>query len=256
MEKDRWQISSTIDVPDLRLSPSPGFWEVLVGRRTIRTCEPMGLKDVLSIIQFTMKSVQRGVGENRGRLRKTSISAGAMHPLEVLVVGGPEVSDPIVYCDATNNFGTVPLRSITKAKNELGTLADFLPQARGHLLLFVANQRHIEQAYSESRTLIWRDAGAVMQTLSLTAAALNRAFVPLGSSGGALLDAIVTPAPRLCRCRDCTHWQSSSSRCLLSVAPSEVGPIRRIKSHIRASTRLAGSSIARQNSRNRSSSLK
>ena len=148
---------------------------------------------MLSLIQFAMNSRQVGEGDNLGHLRKISLSAGAMHPVEVLVVAGPGVSEPILYCDSHNAFGTVKFRSPDLAKIELQALADIVPQADGHFLLFVANQRHVSQAYKQPRSLLWRDAGALLQTFSLLATALDCAFVPLGSTGSAVLDALITP---------------------------------------------------------------
>ena len=100
--KDRWTVTSTIDVPILELDQSLRFADVLLSRRTRRVCEPMDLHDVLSLIQFLVDSRQVGSGQNLGRLRKISISAGAIHPVEVLVVAGPGVSEPILYCDSHN----------------------------------------------------------------------------------------------------------------------------------------------------------
>lgn len=191
--KDRWTVTSTIDVPPLELDQTLRFVNVLLSRRTRRACEPMDLHDVLSLIQFAVNSRQIGEGDNLGRLRKIPISAGAMHPVEVLVVAGPGVSEPILYCDSYNTFGTVQFHSPELAKIELQALAEIVPQAAGHFLLFVANLRHIAQAYEQPRSLLWRDAGALLQTLSLIATALDCAFVPFGSTGSSLLDALIAP---------------------------------------------------------------
>jgi hypothetical protein len=191
--KDLWAITSTIDVPTLELDQSLRFADVLLSRRTRRVCKPMDLHDVLSLIQFLLDSRQVGAGQNLGRLRKISISAGAIHPVEVVVVAGPGVSEPILYCDSHNTFGTVQFRSPELAKIELQALSEIVPQAVGHSLLFVANQRHVAQAYKQPLSLLWRDAGALLQTFSLLAAALDCAFVPLGSTGSAVLDALIAP---------------------------------------------------------------
>lgn len=191
--KERWAVTSTINVPALELDQSLCFADVLLSRRTRRVCEPMKLRDALSLIQFVMYSRQIGEGDNLGRLRKISLSAGALHPVEVLVVAGPEVCEPILYCDTHNAFGTVQFHSPVVANTALQSLSEIVPQAVGHCLLFVANQRHVAQAYEQPRSLLWRDAGALLQTFSLLATALDCAFVPLGSTGSAILDALIAP---------------------------------------------------------------
>lgn len=191
--KDRWSITSTIRAQPLYLNQSLGFAEVVSGRRTIRTCSPMELGDVLAVVRYAMHSQQVGEGENLGRLRKASMSAGALHPIEVLIVAGPGVTEPILYCDGGDIFGTVQFLAPEIATTELGNLAAIVPQASGHFLLFVANVRHTGQAYENPLSLLWRDAGTVLQTFSLLAAATDCSFVPLGSTGGALLETLDTP---------------------------------------------------------------
>jgi hypothetical protein len=191
--KDRWAISSTIDVPRLKIDQSHKFVDIILNRRTKRECEPIDLHEVLSLIQFALSSRQIGTGVQNGRIRKVPISAGALHPVEVLVVSGPMVSEPILYCDSDDTFGTVPFHSPELAKIELQALLEIVPQAVGHCLLLVANQRHVKQAYEQSSSLLWRDAGALLQTISLLATAMNCAFIPLGSTGSAVLNMMNTP---------------------------------------------------------------
>lgn len=191
--KDRWPVSSLFSASSLRLDDRLIFSEEITRRRTVRVCEPLDLDAVLSLLQFALKVRENGEGENMGRLRKLSISAGAMHPLEALVVSGPEVVDPIIYNDLDDVFGTVQYTEPEFAAMEVAKLFAIAPRANGHLLLLVANLRHIAQAYKEYQSLVWRDAGALLQTLSLLATAKNHAFVPLGPSGNALLGALAKP---------------------------------------------------------------
>lgn len=190
--KDEWPVTSIINVTPFQLDHSAKFSDVILGRRTNRECVPMDLRDTLSFVQMAMRPCQTGAGRNSGRLRKFSVSAGALHPLEVLVVSGPDVSEPIIYLDAQNSFGTVPVHSAKLFEKELDDLFKIVPRS-GHHLLFVANQRHVAQAYDRPVSLLWRDAGAVLQTFSLLAAANNYSFIPLGATGAAILNALIAP---------------------------------------------------------------
>lgn len=190
--KDEWPVTSIIDVAPAQLDSSAKFSDVILGRRTNRECVPMDLRDMLAFVQMAMRPHQAGTGQNSGRLRKFSVSAGALHPIEVLVVSGPNVSEPIIYLDARNSFGTVPVRSAGLFESELDDLSKILPRS-GHHLLFIANQRHVSQAYERPVSLLWRDAGAVLQTFSLLAAASDCSFIPLGVTGTAILDALGAP---------------------------------------------------------------
>lgn len=190
--KDGWPVTSIITVAPAQLDNSVKFLDVISGRRTTRKCVPMDLRDTLSFVQMAMRPCQTGTGPNSGRLRKFSVSAGALHPIEVLVVAGPDVSEPIIYLDACNSFGTVPFRSAELFEKELDDLLKIVP-ASGHHLLFVANQRHVAQAYERPISLLWRDAGAVLQTFSILAAASDCSFIPLGTTGAAILDSLSAP---------------------------------------------------------------
>lgn len=191
--KDRWAITSSFSIPPLQLKEAPALLETLARRRTRRECEPLALNDVLSLLQFAMQTREFGEGENAGRLRKMTVSAGALHPIEVLVVSGPETSEPIIYSDAHDAFGTVQFSSPDSALGQIEQLMAIAPKANGHLLLLVANLRHVSEAYEQPLSLLWRDGGAVLQTLSLLSAALGYAFVPLGPTGSSLLETITKP---------------------------------------------------------------
>ncbi len=191
--KDGWAITSSFSVPLLQPEETPTLFDTLVHRRTRRECEPLALNDVLSLLQFAMQTREFGEGDNAGRLRKVSVSAGALHSIEVLVVSGPEVSEPIIYSDKYDTFGTVQFRSPDCAIDQIDQLMAIAPQAKGHLILLVANLRHVSQAYEQPISLLWRDSGAVLQTFSLLSTALGYAFVPLGPTGGSLLETVTKP---------------------------------------------------------------
>lgn len=191
--KDGWAITSSFSVPLLQPEETPTLFDTLTHRRTRRESEPLALNDVLSLLQFAMQTREFGEGDNAGRLRKVTVSAGALHPIEVLVVSGPDVSEPIIYSDEYDTFGTVQFRSPDCAINQIDQLMAIAPQAKGHLILLVANLRHVSQAYEEPISLLWRDGGAVLQTFSLISAALGYAFVPLGPTGRSLLEAVTKP---------------------------------------------------------------
>ncbi len=169
------------------------FFDVLLNRRTIRSCAPAKLEEILSLVRFVMLTRHFGEGKNLGRMRKVAISAGALHPVEVMVVAGPELTEPIVYLDSHDAFGTMTFRSQRQAQANVHKVMEMVPEAHGHTLLFVANQRHIAQAYENPESLIWRDAGAVMQTFAFVASARGLSFVPLGITGRSVLQNL--PAP-------------------------------------------------------------
>jgi hypothetical protein len=191
--KDQWATTSVIAVPDLGLDLQTPFSEVVFQRRTIRSMMSLELEDVLGLIRLVMKPMQIGKGGNFGRTRKVTVSAGALHPIEALVVSGLSVVEPIIYNDAFDAFCTVSFCGMEDASTEIAAINSLIPGASGHLILFVANKRHVDQAYNDVASLLWRDAGAVLQTFALVASSFGYGFVPLGVSGSAVLSGLEAP---------------------------------------------------------------
>ena len=192
-QKDPWPLTSTLQLPAPLRPVSKRFDAVLAERRTRRPLSALNLNDTLSIVRTIALPQQLGVGENEGRARKAMISAGALHPIEILIVAGPEVQEPIIYNDSADLFGTVAISEEASFHNEVKKLESFLPDSEGHILLFVGNSAHVEQRYNNFSSLLWRDGGAILQTFAVYACAHDFGFVPLGSTGNELLNCVVAP---------------------------------------------------------------
>ncbi|NGX94306.1 MAG: hypothetical protein G4V63_03415 [Candidatus Afipia apatlaquensis] len=191
--KERWRLSSTMsELPEL-VATSKSFSEVAAERRTVRRLSELELDSTMAIIRMIALSREIGVGSNKGRHRKLTISAGALHPVEVLIVSGPAIVEPIIYSDTDDIFGTVTISQLPRFNAEIEGLRTFLPNSSGHFLMFVGNARHVERSYNDPLSLLWRDAGAMMQMFALYASAYGFAFVPLGSTGSGILESIDSP---------------------------------------------------------------
>jgi hypothetical protein len=174
--------------------PAKSFRDVALSRRTMRVAGPMALSDLMTLVRFVAARREIGIAENSGRSRKITVSAGALHPIDVLIVAGPGVSEPIVYSDADDLFGSVPLINDHDFSSEIEKLENMLPHAKGHLLLFTGDLDMVDRAYENPASLLWRDAGAVLQSLAFAATALDLAFVPLGSLGTGVLRNLRCPS--------------------------------------------------------------
>jgi hypothetical protein len=73
------------------------------------------------------------------------------------------------------------------------TCAALLPEAQGTALVLIGHPSHAGAAQEDPRSRAWRDAGALLQTLLLTATAYGLAFCPLGLPGQEVLQAIGMP---------------------------------------------------------------
>lgn len=121
------------------------------------------------------------------------ISAGALHPIDVLIACGPDVDEPILYSDRHRKFFTVPVLKPAGFRNAVDEASKILPHASGHLILFAGDRRRVSNSYKSPETLLWRDGGAAAQACSMAAFATDYGYCPMGYTGSAILSAIGPP---------------------------------------------------------------
>ena len=83
---------------------------------------------------------------------------------------------------------------VPKVLNNLCELAhaagEIVPHARGTAVVLLADAARVAAAYDNPQSLLWRDAGALLQTLFLAATAFRLAFCPLGILGHEVVQAL------------------------------------------------------------------
>lgn len=70
---------------------------------------------------------------------------------------------------------------------------ELLPEASGYGLVLVGDEGKVAAVYEHPSSLLWRDAGAVLQTIALVCTAYGLAFCPLGIEGQDAVDAVALP---------------------------------------------------------------
>ena len=169
------------------------FDEVMELRRSPSVIGEVSLECTLGFVRHVFRTREVGQCEKIGLARKPSISAGALHPIDVLVVAGPEVQEPILLSDRNSTYFTLPVKCPDTLANAVADCREILPTARGHLLLFTGDRRRVAKKYRPADSLLWRDAGAALQTCAMAAFAYGFAFCPLGDTGRAILDQLNPP---------------------------------------------------------------
>ncbi|WP_326893474.1 hypothetical protein U8P73_31155 (plasmid) [Rhizobium beringeri] len=165
------------------------FGAVLRSRRTTRRLEKATLPQVAAVVREALKADFIGTGSHEGRKRKRVISAGALHPVKCVLIDPDEGA--IYYDDENDVFVAVQPRNQGLLGTYLAKCEDVLPTARGHVIGLIADVRDLSSVYTDHQSLLWRDAGAVLQTLALTSEASSLGFCPLGILGQELADALL-----------------------------------------------------------------
>lgn len=169
------------------------FDEVLELRRSQTSIREVSLESTLEFVRHVFYVREVGQGKNFGLARKPSISAGALHPIDVLVVAGSGVHEPILFSDRDCRYLTLSVKCHNSFKSAVADCREILPTARGHLLLLTGDIRRVSEKYQPAESLLWRDAGAALQACAMAAFAYGFAFCPLGDTGRAILDQLDPP---------------------------------------------------------------
>lgn len=154
---------------------------IMRSRRSQRTMSAASVQAVAEVVRFVLRTDFIGTGRSHGRKLKAVVSAGALHPVKCIIVDQTGAS--IAYDDAIDTFFSVGIRDADSMISFLDNCRNVLPTARGHWLAFLADNSDLSALYSDFPSLLWRDAGAVVQMMALAAEAHELAFCPLGILG-------------------------------------------------------------------------
>jgi len=187
-----WPVRSWRRCPAVVPPPDGSMIGLMESRRSGRTIGPAPLREVLNAIAFCTRP--RFVLENDPyhRTRRLSPSAGAVHAVDVLIVDQCR-SVPRIwrYDPLSHSLETLRIAESSAVQRFSILTQELLPDSRPTALVFVGDVHRIEGLYDHAHSLLWRDAGALLQTLALVAAAYRLAFCPLGILGGEVVDALM-----------------------------------------------------------------
>ncbi|THK35610.1 hypothetical protein EHS39_23545 [Ensifer sp. MPMI2T] len=148
------------------------------------------IEAVAQVVRKTLLADFAGVGSNHGRKLKAVVSAGALHPIQSVIVSG--ACDPVIYDDDSDQFFSVQVRDDVRLQAFVENCRTVLPDAGGCWVALIADCRDLSSLYTDHQSLLWRDAGAVIQMMALVAEAHGLAFCPLGILGTEIVEALLT----------------------------------------------------------------
>ena len=174
------------------------FSEVLRFRRSTRELISAPLRDVCSVFSAAASCLYTSSGsDGLHRSRRPSISAGALHPIEIMFLRSRRSARIFHFDSFTSTISVVGTSAPQKLQELWSNAEDILPDAVATLVVLVGRPAVLEAAYTHPQSLLWRDSGALLQTLSMTATSMGLGFCPLGMLGKELLDALPTSTEKL-----------------------------------------------------------
>lgn len=170
------------------------FLEVLDERRSIRQIKEASQERIASLLWHAVRTRETGIRSD-GLLwqRRASPSAGGLHPIDLLLLppslARVERYNPVLH--AIEILGDVDASAIERGRDRLRSL---IPEAAGTCIVVVADLARTEAVYESAISLAWRDAGALLATLQLTATALSLGFCCLGLLGHEVVASLGGPS--------------------------------------------------------------
>lgn len=184
----RWPVARTLNCGGVVPPPDQSFVATLEARRSQRVMTRASLREIVNAIAFGTRPRQTIEGDFLDRSRRPSPSAGALHPVDVLLVCGE--SRVLRYAPLEHRLQLLRVSNSRHLQAFARDCHNILPDACGTAIVLVGNMARVAAVYRHPASLLWRDSGALMQTLALVAAAYRLAFCPLGILGQQVIHAI------------------------------------------------------------------
>lgn len=188
-----WPIRTSVGCPAV-VPPAPQtFAAVLEERRSRRRMQRAPLRELVNALAWATGPRALHEGDVFMRTRRPSPSAGALHPLETVLVDWRGSPRAMRYNALSHRLELLAVPHPDLLRSFVRTCGDILPDAQGTALVFIGHASRVAAAYEDPASLLWRDAGTLLQTLFLTATAYRLAFCPLGILGQEVIQAIGLP---------------------------------------------------------------
>lgn len=178
------------------LSGSDSFFEVLARRRS-ELGGSVSERELSSVLWHAMLLRERNHHSRFGEWEsRAAPSAGGLHSLGIACL--PVDGSP--WCGLYNPEAH-ELRSSSSFEGAVSLnrseIDDILSSKHGITLQFVGDLRRYEACYQNWESLFWRDAGALLSIIALTAIALGLEATPVGRNGSDIIAAAGFPTKYL-----------------------------------------------------------
>ncbi|WP_264048534.1 nitroreductase family protein [Methylobacterium flocculans] len=184
-----WPVTRSFGLGNV-VPPMPSnFMEVLETRSSERHLSRAPLREVANLL-LVAAAARHAWGVSPRRSLRPSHSAGAIHPLSVLVVrSGPKPRILRLDPFAARIEFLRPERP-KRLVDLVDAASRIVPSAAADILVLAADPAVPNAIYEEAVSLVWRDAGALMQTIHLCATAFRLGLCPMGILGHEALEAV------------------------------------------------------------------
>ncbi len=185
-----WPISARFGFASPAPPPSRPFVDVLGTRHSSASLSPVSLREVANFLAYVTSPRASWVSNGLPRSSRAAASSGALHGIEIVVVAPGPQPRLFRFCADPPSLDLLKLHARGPAERLIRRTRIFKPDSHGLALVLIADVDLYAAAYDRYETLMWRDSGALLQTLYLCAQAYRLGFCALGMHGAEAVEAI------------------------------------------------------------------
>lgn len=161
----------------------PTLGSVLASRQSRRDFQkPLSFQQLATVIWHSAQLRDKTLLEN-GTIWESRIapSGGGCHPIHIALLGAPDFPrDVLVYDAEHKGFGVVDSVDSKLLRKALAETNECLHIGKGTVFWFLADVAKTAAKYAHPESLVWRDSGALLATISLVAEAMKLRSCGLG----------------------------------------------------------------------------
>jgi hypothetical protein len=190
-ERKLWPVGKSLYCADIVPPKSSSFKKVFESRRSDRNIANAEILDIINALAFATRPRFFKHNDPFNRTLRPAQSAGALHIISTVIVnwkkggGGCVRYDPFFH-----KVDFLKLKKNSELQKFKALVKDVIPNSEGSSLVLIADKKLISSVYKNPESLIWRDAGALMQTISMVFSSYRLAFCQLGILGGEIPKAL------------------------------------------------------------------
>jgi SagB-type dehydrogenase family enzyme len=180
-----YPVIQTIKLPNSQIALPVRFDKVIMSRKTQRKFDSPTIEQLGSILRYTAKVKNTWLQNNGYILTQRGVpSAGARHPIDIVVWHSSILDSRSFYY--YNPFD----HSLNQLKNNNDDISAFLKHINeivkikeAAIFWFVMHVKRTSAKYDNAESLVWRDAGALINAIQLVCTAMELNCCPIGSLG-------------------------------------------------------------------------
>jgi len=172
-------------LPQPNQLPDVSFQTVLASRQSRRTFKPLGQDDLNSLLWYSARAlvVSSPTQSTRWQHRPTP-SAGGRHPIDILVFNEQDKPRSVhLYQPEPHALGKLTDLDTSSMEKLCVAVDEVVAPEQAMMLWFGAQFERTLSKYENGESLVWRDAGALLATLSLVAECLSLNCCAIGITG-------------------------------------------------------------------------